>query len=121
MAFADPTSITYSGTTAPLNRTGSGSGIGEFRDVDSKFNLKVSHVTTAKGRSKDGISLRIEKIATDPLVTTVNRPYSQTVTINLDSERAWTTTEKKDAVLALATLLTANTNALLLKLIGGES
>lgn len=121
MAFADPTTITYSGTAYPLNRTGSGSGVGEFRDVDGKLNLRIQHTTTAKGRSKDGASLRIEKIATDPLVTTVNRPYSQTVTISLDSERAWTTNEKRDAVLAIVTALTANTNALLLKLIGGES
>lgn len=122
MAFPDPVSVTIGVDALALNRLPSGTTEGKFRDVAQKVTLGITPGVTAGNRRRNAARMETTKITTDPLVSTTNVVAKGAVTIAFNvPQNGFTSTEIVDQVKALYVSLTANSNALLLKLINGES
>lgn len=120
MAFADPQSITISGTANSLPRTGSGPGTGSFATNDGALALSVQHTTGR--RIRHSASMVVKKFSSDPLVPAQNIPVSGTVRLIVDAPpQGWTVAEQEAAVVGFFANLTAGTNANLKKLLGSEN
>lgn len=120
MAFADPQSVTIGGVTTSLPRVSSGANSGAFANSDGTISLSVSH--SYGKRTRRVIRVDQNKISADPFLPTQNTKSNVKVYMVVDSPIAgYSVTEVKDAVVGLATFLTASTNAATLKLLGGES
>lgn len=120
MAFADPQSVTINAIANTLPRTSSGDNNGTFRKDDSTVELKVSH--SYGKRVRRVIRLTHNKVATDPLMPTVNVPYSTSISLVVDAPVVgYTIAEQKQIIDGLTAYLTASTGARVTQLLGGES
>lgn len=122
MAFPDPVSTTVGTETFAMNRLPSNTTEGIFRDVTQKVSLSLTPGVTAGNRRRNAARMELTKVTTDPLVSTTNVVVKGAVTIAINvPQNGFTSTEIADQIKALYTSLTANSNALLLKFINGES
>lgn len=120
MAFADPQSITVSGTATSLPRTGSGVGVGTFGSNDGALSMDVRHTAGRRVRRTIGVSSK--KYASDPLVPTQNTPVSATVRLVVDAPvQGYTPADLEALLVGFISNLTAGTNANIKKLLGGEN
>jgi hypothetical protein len=117
--LTDPQSVTVGGTAISLPRTGSDRTSADYTSADNLSQMRVAQTTNSTTRSTV-ISLKTNKIASDP-ITAVNSRKSSIWTI---SNRApidgFTITELKDQLVGLAAALTASSAALTTKALGGE-
>ena len=122
MAMPDPITITIGGTAYTLARIQTGTTEGRFQDPSKMVTLSFTPTVTRGKRTVVAARLTIKKITTDPLVSTTNMEVSQTVTVafNLPST-GFSIDECVKAFTALSTLLTADTNSKLQKLVNQES
>jgi hypothetical protein len=81
--FADPQSVTVNSVAKSLPRTGSVDHGGVFEDIADGLTLRINHATGRRNRST--VRLDESKISADPLVPTVNRPYSLSAYLVLDT------------------------------------
>lgn len=122
MALADPLSITVDGKTIPLSRIATGDVSGKFISSDQKTTVLVYPRTTAAGRKANVIQLRQKKVTTDPLVSTTNVEVEASVAVTINLPPAgFTSTDVTNLYTALASLLSGSSNAVLTKLVNGES
>lgn len=120
MSFADPQSVTVSGTAISLPRTASGASSGAFSSADGLTQLTVS--SAVGRRTRRTIRLSQTKVAADTFIPTQNTKYSQTVYIVCDAPLSgFTVTDQKALVDALTAYLTASTGARVTQLLGGEN
>lgn len=121
MAFADPQSVTISGTPTSLARTGSGIGAGTFGSNDGAIALDIRH-SYGKARNRRTIGFAHKKYAADPLRPTDNKPVNAGIRLVVDEPiQGYTPAELEALVVGFVTSLTAGTNANLKKLLGGEA
>lgn len=120
MAYADPQSVTISGTANTLPRVGTGPSSSVYRKDDGTVELTVSHLVGKRFRRQAKVTTT--KIASDPLVPTQNMRLSASAYVVLDVPPAGFTVAEQTALIAsLAAWLTASSGANALKLVGGES
>lgn len=120
MAYADPQSVTISGTANSLPRVSSGVNSGAFSKDDSTVQLSVSHAYGKRTRRTARINH--SKIAADPLQPTNNTKLSASVYIVVDTPvTGYTVAEAKAIVDGLTKWLTDTTGANTTKLLGGEN
>jgi hypothetical protein len=120
MAFADPQSVTINSVAQSLPRVSSGTNSGVFRKDDATVEMTVSH--TYGKRSRRALRVTHRKVSTDPLIPTVNAPYSMSVTLVVDAPNVgYTVAEAKQIVDAVTAYLTASSGAKVTQLLGGES
>jgi hypothetical protein len=120
MAFTDPQSITVSGTTSSLPRVSTGKGSAEYVSADGLITLSASH---AYGRRTRRV-LRVDhsKITADPFIPAQNTKVSMSNYMVFDLPPAGYTNAEALAVYnGFKTIFTASTDALIVKLLGGES
>lgn len=117
MAYADPQSITISGTANSLPRTGSGIGTGTFSTSDGGVVMIVAHQSNKRVRRN--VRFTSNKVVPDALQPSVNVPVNCTVSVVLDAPKMGFTAAEQQALLAAvaAWMITAN----LTKLVGGEA
>jgi hypothetical protein len=90
--FTDPQTVTVNAVAKTLPRVSSGDFSGAFYDAADGLTLKIAHLSTKRNRST--IRLDVAKISADPLVPTVNRPYSMSVYLVIDTPtQGFSTTE----------------------------
>jgi len=119
MAYADPQSITISGTAVSLPRTSSGTNAGAFTSPDGTVVVRVSHAYGKRNRRT--ARLEHSKIAADPL-TSANTKYSLSAYIVIDVPPVgYTVAEAQAAVAGLTKWLTDTSGANVAKLLGGEN
>lgn len=119
MALSDPQSIVIGANTRTLARTSTQPSESVYTDLDNGVAFKAAN-TVAK-RRQSMIRVDLSKIAADPL-TAVNQRVSSGVYLVIDAPLSgYTRTELKELVVALATWVTAGTNANLLKVLGEET
>lgn len=119
MAYADPQSVTISGTAVSLPRTSSGVNSGGFTAADGTTALTVAHQYGKRQRRT--ARLVSSKIAADPL-SSANTKYSMTAYLVVDVPPVgYTVAEAQAVVTALCTWLTASTGANIARLLGGEN
>lgn len=120
MAFTDPQSITISGSTIALPRTNAVGNKSEYTSSDGLVILSASH---AYGRRTRRV-LRVDhsKITPDPFVPTQNAKVSMSNYIVFDIPPAgYTNTEALAVYSGFKSLFTGSSDALITKLLGGES
>lgn len=120
MAFADPQSVTISGTAISLPRVSSGDNKGAFQSNDG--NTRLSIADQYGNRVRRTIRLDSTKVAADPLISGANNYYSMSTYLVVDTPKVgYTVAEAKAVVDALVAYLAASTGANVTKLLGGES
>lgn len=120
MAFADPQSVTISGTGISLPRTGTGAASSEYTSNDGLTRLLVRHSIGKQNRRN--IKLTFSKVAADPFVTGLNQKYSVSADFTVTVPAVGFTTAESKAVLdGFISYLSASSGAALTKLLGGEN
>jgi hypothetical protein len=120
MAFADPQSITISGATTSLPRTGAGIGAGAFGSNDGAITIDVRHAYGKRTRRTVGVVTK--KYSTDPARPDQNIPVSATVRLTVDAPvQGYTAADLEALLVGFMANLTAGTNANIKKLLGGEN
>jgi hypothetical protein len=120
MSFADPQSITIAGSTISLPRFSTGDGKAEYLSSDGLVKLTASN---AYGRRTRRV-LRVDhsKLTSDPFIPANNQKVSMSCYLVFDLPVAgYTNTQAKDVYTGFKTLYTASTDALIDKVLGGES
>jgi hypothetical protein len=120
MALADPQSVTIGATPYSLPRVGANGATGKFATADGLIAMTVQHSSTAT-RRRHFIRLDQTMLTSDPFTTGSSFNVTQGHYFVSDVPIiGYTTTQLKDAAHALCTALTTSSDALLLKLLGGE-
>lgn len=120
MSFSDPQSITISGVTTPLPRTSSGEDEGEYTSGDGLLQLLCFHKYGKRVRRE--LRVNVSKLTPDPFKPAENVRVSMSVYTVFDLPPAgFTVAEATAAWVGFNTLQTASSNALIGKVLGGES
>jgi len=120
MSFTDPVSITISGTPISLPRTSVGDERSEYRSGDGLNQLVASH--DYGKRTRRMIRFDTSKMTTDPFRPSENVKVSMSNYIVFDLPVAGYTAAEALAVwVGLNAFLTASSNAVVSKALGGES
>jgi hypothetical protein len=120
MAFTDPQSITISGTPISLPRISSGTNESKYSSSDGLVDLSASH---AYGRRIRRV-LRVDhsKITADPFIPDQNREVSMSHYMVFDVPAVgYTNADVKAVYAGFKALYTASSDALIDKVLGGES
>lgn len=120
MAFPDPQSVTISAVTTPLPRVSTGANESSYSSSDGLIDLSASH---AYGRrTRRVLRLDHSKITADPFIPAQNTSVSMSNYIVFDVPVVgYTNAEIKAVYTGFKTLYTATSDALIDKLLGGES
>lgn len=120
MAFSDPQSITINGSTISLPRVSSGIGSSDYMSSDGLVKLSAQH---AYGRrTRRVLRLDHSKITSDPFIPTQNTKVSMSNYIVFDVPVAgYSNTEAMQVYSGFKALFTGTSDALVTKLLGGES
>jgi len=120
MALTDPQSITISGSTISLPRTNVGSNQSEYRASDGTVKLSLS---SAYGRrTRQVIRVDHNKVSADPYLPAQNSKVSMSCYMVFDRpDVGYTNTEALAIYTGFKGLYTASTDAIITKLLGGES
>jgi len=120
VAFTDPQSITISGTAISLPRVSSGENNSQYLSSDGLVKLTASSVYGRRTRRV----LRVDhnKISADPYLPSQNVKKSMSNYIVFDlPDVGYSNTEAIAIYQGFKALYTASTDALISKLLGGES
>lgn len=118
--YADPQSVTISGTANTLPRTSSGVRSGEFASADGTIVFSVAH--TVGKRARRTARIQHKKNAPDPLFPAQNVPYSMSFYIVADVPvTGYTVAEQKAVIDGFLANLQASSGANITKLLGGEN
>jgi len=120
MAMTDPQSITISGTAIALPRTSVGANSAEYKSSDGLVTLSASH---AYGRrTRRVIRVDHSKLSADVFIPSQNVKQSMSNYLVFDLPPAGYTNAEAQAVYAgFKALFTGTSDALIVKLLGGES
>lgn len=120
MSLTDPNSITISGTTTSLPRTSVDEDRSEYTSSDGLIQLIASH--DYGKRTRRMIRLDTSKLTSDPFKPSENVKVGMAVYTVFDLPPAgYSNADALAAWVGFNTLLTASTNAVISKLLGGES
>jgi len=120
MSFTDPLSITISAATTPLPRVSVGDDESEYASGDGLIRLSANHQYGKRTRRL----LRIDtsKMTSDPFKPTENVKVSLSHYLVFDLPPAgYTPTEALAVYTGFKTLYSATSDAMIVKLLGGES
>jgi hypothetical protein len=120
MAFADPQSITISGSAISLPRISSGANSSIYSSADSLVHQTVSSTYGKRWRRTFRVDHR--KVAADPFAAGVNREFSMSTYVVIDVPPVgYTVAEAKAVVDGMLASLSASTGAKITALLGGEN
>jgi len=120
MSFADPQTVTISAVPITLPRTSVDKDESEYTSGDGLVKLLVSHEYGK--RSRRMIRIDHSKLTTDPFRPSENVKVGMSNYVVFDLPAAGYTTAEALAVwVGFNTALTASSNALISKVLGGES
>lgn len=121
MAFADPQTITIDSNPITLSRTGMGPNSGTYADGEGAYTLGVSHVTN-KSRVRHTIRLDTKGMVVDPVNPSLMRQVSNSIylVVNLPTNSGLSNADEKTIVDGFLAYLTANSGAVITKVLGSE-
>jgi hypothetical protein len=120
MSFTDPQTVTISGATTPLPRVSVGDDESEYQSGDGLIKLTASH--NYGKRTRRMVRLDTQKVSADPYKPTENVKLSMSNYIVFDLPAVGYTPAEALAIwIGFRTQLTATSDALIVKLLGGES
>jgi len=122
MAFADPQTITVSGTTTPLPKTFSSGSESAYISADGLIKLSANHSVVKQGRTRRLLRIDYSKLTADPFKPTENVKVGTAIYVVFDLPPAgFTNTEALAIYTGFKTQFTATSDTLITKLLGGES
>jgi len=120
MSFTDPQTITISAVTTPLPRVSVGDDESEYQSGDGLIKMTASH--NYGKRIRRMVRIDTSKVSADPFKPTQNVKLSMSNYIVFDlPEAGYTPAEALAAWIGFKTQLAASSDALIVKLLGGES
>jgi hypothetical protein len=120
MAFADPQTVTISAVTTPLPRVNTGNNGADYLSADGL--IKLSAANAYGRRIRRVLRLDHSKVTADPFISTQNVKVGMSVYTVFDLPPAGFTNAEALAVwVGYNAALVASSNALVSKLLGGES
>jgi len=120
MSFTDPQSVTISAVTTPLPRVSVEDETSSYQSADGLIQLTASH--NIGKRTRRMLRLDTSKITSDPFRPSENVKVSMSNYIVFDLPPAgYTNAEALAVYTGFKGLYTASTDALISKLLGGES
>jgi hypothetical protein len=120
MALSDPQSITISGTPISLPRVSSGDGESEYLSSDGLVRLTLANAYG--NRTRRVVRVDHSKITADPFIPSQNTKVSMSNYMVFDIPPAGYSNADVTAVYAgFKALFTASSDAVITKLLGGES
>jgi len=118
--FTDPQSVTVLTVAQTLPRVSTGENSATYTEADNNYSLSVSHAYGK--RTTRALRFRNRKVAADPFLTGVQKEYTQTVSVTVNTDPVgFTVAEVVGDLIAIADYLKANTNAIATKFASGES
>lgn len=120
MAFTDPQSITISGTPISLPRVSTGNGTSSYQSADGLVTLSAS--SQYGKRTRRVLRIDHNKITADPFISTQNVKVGMSNYLVFDLPPAgYNNTDALAVYAGFKALFTATSDALITKLLGGES
>lgn len=120
MSFTDPHSVTISGVTTSLPRVATGNRSSEYANADGTISLKAS--SQIGNRIRRVLRLDHQKVSADEFLSDVQVVRSMSCYLVFDLPRyGYTPTEALAVYSGLKGQMTASSDALVTKLLGGES
>lgn len=120
MSLTDPQSVTISAVTTSLPRVSVGDDVSEYQSSDALIRLLASHQYAKRTRRL--IRIDTSKITSDPFRPSENVKVSMSNQLIFDLPPAgYTAVEALAVWTGFKTLLTASSDAAVVKLLGGES
>jgi hypothetical protein len=120
MSFTDPLSVTISGATSSLPRTDVGEDKAEYTSSDGLIVVSANH--NYGKRTRHQLRIDTSKLTSDPFRPAENVKVSMSYYVVFDLPPAgYTATEALAVYTGFAAMYSASSNALLTKLLGGES
>lgn len=120
MSFTDPLSVTISGVTSSLPRISVGDDASEYQSADGLILVSASHQYGKRTRRM--LRLDTSKITTDPFKPAENVKVGMSNYLVFDLPPAGYTNAEALAVYnGFKALFTGSTDAIITKLLGGES
>jgi len=118
--LADPQSITINAIGVSLPCVSRGANTSTYQSADGLTKLTISHNYGKRKRTL--IRFDSTKTAADPLVSTVNNVYSESVQVVIDRPLAgFTTTETNYLLQGVACVLTASSGNVAAAILGGQN
>jgi transcriptional regulator of nitric oxide reductase len=122
MALTDPQSITINAVTTPLPRTFSEGSESAYTSADGLWKLSVNHNLVKQGRTRHLLRFDHSKVTPDPYINTQNVKVNTAIYLVVDVPPAgYTNAEVTQVYQGFKTLFTASSDAVIAKLLGGES
>lgn len=120
MAFSDPQTITISGVTTSLPRVSTRPSGSDYTSADGLITLKADH--SSGRRSRHVVRVDHSKVSADVYLPTQNVKHSMSVYTVFDMPPVgYSAAEALAIFTGFNAQLTAVSNALITKLLGGES
>jgi len=122
MALTDPVVVTISGTPVSMPRTYGQGKEARYTSADGLVSLSANHTLVKQGRERHLLRIDHSKVTANPFDSTENMKVNMAVYSVFDLPPAGYTDAEALAVWAgFTTYCTANTNAVIAKVLGGES
>jgi len=123
MALTDPQSITINAVTVPLPRTFLEGSESSYLSADGLWKLSLNHNLVKHGRTRHLLRFAHAKIAANPLVTNKNERVTMAVymVVEVPPPGWYSMTEQQQVYTGFKGLMTASSDAIVTKLLGGES
>jgi hypothetical protein len=120
MSLADPLSVTISAVTSSLPRTSVGENKSEYKTADGLIVVSASHQYGKRTRRM--FRIETSKIAPDPFLEEENVEVTMSNYIVFDTPPAgYTGAEQLAVYTGFKNLFSASSDAIIVKLLGGES
>jgi len=120
VALTDPQSITISSATSSLPQTNSGNNKGEYTSADGLIRLSAAH--TYGRRTRRVLRLDHSKITADPFISSTNVKVSMSNYMVFDIPPAgYSNADVLAVYVGFKALFSGSSDALISKLLGGES
>lgn len=120
MAFSDPLSVTISSVTSPLPRVSTQGDETTYQSADGLIQVLASH--DSGKRLRHLLRINHSKLTADPFIPAENVRVSMSTYIVFDVPPVgYTAAEQLAVYTGFKTMFTASTDALITKLLAGES
>jgi hypothetical protein len=122
MALTDPQSITVSAATSSLPRTSVEGDKSEYTSSDGLIKLTADHTPAKQGRVRRLLRIDHSKLTSDPYKPSDNVKVGMAIYIVFDIPPAgYSATEQLAVYTGFKTMFSASSDALITKVLGGES
>jgi len=122
VAYTDPLSVTISAATSALPRTFAEGDESAYTSADGLIKVSVNHSLVKQGRARRVLRIDHSKITSDPFKPSENVKVGMALSTIFDIPPAgYTNTEVLAVYTGYKAMLAANSDALITKLLGGES